>query len=203
MLQGGTSMVRSSLPRLVLLSLVLALGACRSRADGEFASSTTITSARPLDDAQIAEAERAAIAELVDESELARRRATDPGVKSFALELSSDYQVALDRAIVVRHSLGLDQTRSAISQDVADDTNAKMQLLRVERAMTFDRAYLDAAIDVHEGILSLIRSTLLPATLTGRLRESLLALDRTASFHLAQAEQLRGGLAAATPAPPP
>jgi predicted outer membrane protein len=180
-----------------LLSLLGVVAACHPPTPAEcVAASTTLTSAHPLDDGQEAEILRAALAELVDQADLAAQRASEPRVTKLALELSRDYHSRLAGLIDLRRALDLRLTRTPVSQDISDDSRAKMHVLMVERQANFDVAYVDSEIDVQRAVLRLIDSTLLPNVEDARLRDSLLGLRRVVALHAEQAENVQAAMVA-------
>lgn len=176
---------------LVALPLVvLSLPGCGRGDTPLVVASTTLTSATMMDDAQIAEVARAALAELADQADLVRRRAATPALRDFSLDTVTDYRGLLQRETELRHVLGLVPTRSAVSQDIADDARAKRQVLVVEAPVDFDVAAIQTQTATLAAAVNLVDTSLLPGVQDPRLRAMLLDLRRSVAFHLEDARRL-------------
>lgn len=153
------------------------------------------SSGPPLTDAQIAGITKAANATEVDQAKLAHAKAKHQKTKEFA-ELMIAHHQAAEQA---QAKLGISAADSQIVTQLDVDAASTMSKLKAA-AGDFDRAYIDAQVEAHRSLLSLIDDQLLPNAKNPELRGYLEDIRTKAKMHLKKAEDTQQELAGASSA---
>jgi len=150
-------------------------------------SSASNGESKALDDAQIAAIADAANSAEVEQGKLARARASDSRVRTFATMMVEHHGEALRD----QQALSVGKQDNADSRRLSDEANAALQSLQLKSGTDFDRAYIQLQCDEHRKVLNTLDEKLLPAAKDPALKVYLENLKPKVEAHLAQAERLQ------------
>jgi putative membrane protein len=100
----------------------------------------------------IEKASRGGIAE-VEASQLAANKATNAGVRDFALMLVKDHSAANKKLAAIAKSKGMEKPIT-----VSDDQKATLKALQAAEGARFDQAYMAQMVKSHEESVQLLKS---------------------------------------------
>lgn len=156
----------------------------------------------PLSDAEIVAVTKAANDGEIEHGKLAKTMAKDKKVKAFAAMMVKDHTDANKRHEKLAKKAALTPTDSDLSKRLVDDAKAKAETLKgTEKGAAFDKAYIDAQVEMHTAVLSAIDTQLLPGAQNEELKAELTATRAKVEEHLNQAKEIQAGLAPAAAAP--
>ena len=148
----------------------------------------------PTPDSDIAMVMRVANLGEVREGELARTKTTNTAVHDFAVMMVTEHTAQNNKA----------EAQMAIADVVSSDTDQSRQLdaesgataerLRQLEGPAFDRAYIDREVNVHQSLIALIDSKLMPTAKKKVVKDQLTELRKLADAHLTRAKQIQGSL---------
>jgi len=151
------------------------------------ASASDSSTAGPLTDAQIAGITKAANGSEIDQAKLAHAKAKKRKTKEFA-ELMISHHQAAEQA---QAKLGIREANSPIVTQLDIEAASTMSKLNAASNSDFDRTYIDAQVDAHRNLLSLIDNQLLPNAKGAGLRAYLEQMKTKVEMHLKKAEDTR------------
>lgn len=96
----------------------------------------------------------------VQEGQLAQQRATSSAARGFGDRMVRDHSQALDDLQQAMKRDHIDAQESAISRQMTQGEQQRMQRLRDAQGSDFDRAYIDAQVSEHEKGVALIDANL-------------------------------------------
>jgi putative membrane protein len=142
------------------------------------------------------------ITELVDRGELeqanmAAERASDAQVKNFAAHMLAQHTKSQQLGKELINAEGLAPAGSLVAQALAQQASETLEDLRDADAASFDAKYMNAQIDEHQHVSSLLDETLIPRAASGELRARLEETRAMVQSHLEEARHIREGMASA------
>jgi len=146
-----------------------------------------------LDDSQIAAITDAANSAELTQGQLAKSKASDARVRSFAT-MMVDHHGEAKRD---QQALGVEKRDNTESQRLSAEANAALQSLQQKSGAEFDRAYIQLQCEEHRKVLDTIEQKLLPAAKDPGLKAYLQQLKPRVEAHLAEAERLQKDLGSA------
>ena len=79
---------------------------------------------------------------------------------------------------------------SPLSRQLDADSGAASERMRALAGRAFDRAYIERQIQVHQNVLNLIDTKLMPAAKKKIVKDQLTAMRKTVQDHLARAQRV-------------
>ena len=151
------------------------------------ASASDSSTVGPLNDAQIAGITKAANGSEIDQAKLAHAKAKKRKTREFA-ELMISHHQAAEQA---QAKLSIREANSPIVTQLDIEAASTMSKLNAASNSDFDRTYIDAQVDAHRNLLSLIDNQLLPNAKGAGLRAYLEQMKTKVEMHLKKAEDTR------------
>ena len=147
-----------------------------------------------LTDPQIAMIMRVANLSEVREGELAREKSGNLSVRDFGAMMATEHTSQNNKAESDLSRADINSEDTLLSRQLDADSGAATDRLRAMSGTAFDRAYIDRQVDVHQHVLGLIDSTLMPHARKKVLRDALTDLRKLVDTHLARAKQIQASL---------
>jgi putative membrane protein len=133
----------------------------------------------------------------IEAGELARTRASDPEVRSFAERMVTDHTGVNEAATELVTRLGVTPETSATSEQLRAGGEENLRALRDLSGAAFDRAYIDQEVAYHQSVLDAINGTLIPNATNDELRALLEQGAAAVGAHLEHARQLQASMGGA------
>lgn len=141
-------------------------------------------------DPEVAMVMRVANLAEVREGELAREKAAEPAVRDFATMMVNDHSTASSKTEAELSKREIVSEDSPLSRQLDAESGAATDRLRGLTGRAFDRAYIDRQVQVHQNLLNLIDTKLMPVTKKKVVKEQLTAMRKAVQEHLAKAQQV-------------
>ncbi len=177
----------------VVLAITVAMAACvQENAGDEAAPADTAAAApgaqpapaaSPLSDAQIAHIATTANTADIENGNLAKDKAQNAEVKSFANLMISDHTAANQQAQQLAQQAGLTPADNPTSQQMMADHQAVKQRLQALSGAQFDSAYIAHEVQFHQQVLDALDQTLIPNAQNAELRNLLTQVRATVEAH--------------------
>ncbi len=149
----------------------------------------------PLTDGEIAAITKAVNDGELEHAKIAKSRAKDKRVKEFAKMMTKDHGDANKREDALSKRASITAIDNEASRKISDDAKARTETLNsAAKGAEFDRAYIDAQVQVHTMVLDMITNQMLPAAQNPELKVELEALRGTIEAHLVQAKDIQTAL---------
>ena len=150
----------------------------------------------PLADGEIATVTQAVNDGEIEHAKLAKTMAKDKQVKAFAAMMTKDHTAANKRQAALVKKAKIEPKDSDLSKRLTDDAMARAETLKgTEKGAAFDKAYIDAQVEMHTAVLSAIDTQLMPGVQSPELKSELEATRTTIEGHLNQAKEIQTALA--------
>lgn len=130
----------------------------------------------------------------VREGALAREKGAEPSVRDFATMMVNEHTLANSRAESELMRVDIVSVDTMLSRQLDADSGAAADRLRLLSGHSFDRAYMDRQIQVHQDVLNLIDKRLAPLAKKKVVKEQLTAMRATVEQHLSRAKQIAAAL---------
>ena len=147
-----------------------------------------------LDDKKILNIVHSANVGEIDAGKLAGSRARDERVKKFAAMMVEHHTDADKKGDDTAKQLKVELTPSPASQELDKSNATDAAKLKAAPAGDFDRAYIDAQVQGHTKVLSMIDSQLIPNAKAPAVQKLLRDVRPTVASHLDQAKSLKASL---------
>ena len=132
----------------------------------------------------------------VDAGNLARDRAQNAEVKSFAAKMVSDHTGSNQQASELAQRLGVTPADNATSQSLSSAASSTLESLRGKSGAEFDRAYIANEVAFHQQVLDALDQTLIPGAQNAELKTLLQQTRPVIAGHLDMAKRIQGSLPA-------
>lgn len=142
-------------------------------------------------DAQIAAIVLAANTADIKNGELAKDRATNPDVRTFAERMVTDHTASNQQAKDLASRLNLSPEENATSRQIAQGGDQTHDQLSKLQGAAFDRAYIDHEVEFHTTVIDALDKTLLPNTQNAQLKTLLEQSRPVFVSHLDRAKQIQ------------
>ncbi len=157
---------------------------------GEMASDASM-----LSDEQIAAISDAANRAEIEQATVAKAKARDARVTSFAQMMIDHHgQAKRDQANLMSR-LSMTPAESSRSQQLRVDSQNALTALNEAKGADFDKMYIDAQVDAHQKVLSALDNELIPNADNADLKKLLQGLRPRVESHLSLARDLQQALA--------
>jgi putative membrane protein len=150
-----------------------------------------------LSDPQIATVALTAHQIDIERGKLAQKKAASPEVKQFATQMVTDHGQGQTEVLGLAKKLKVKTEESDVTKALKSEAADKMLLLRGLTGAAFDKAYVDAEVAYHEGVLGAIDQALIPGARNAELKTALQNVRPTIAGHLQHAKGLQTMLAGA------
>lgn len=178
--------------------LVVACADADSDDAGEATTDATQTPTPPppaaMTDGQIAMIAMTANSADSAHGEHAKTAATNAEVKAFAQRMITDHGGLNKQAADLAAKTGLVPEESDDSRGLKSDADAKMQELMGKTGADFDKAYIDAEVDMHQKVLDALDQKLIPGATNAELKTLLQTARAGVASHLESAKAIQGKL---------
>ena len=129
----------------------------------------------------------------IDQANAALGKATNGDVRAFAQMMVTDHTNAANTARDVFARNGITPADNATTNDLKTNGQRSTMNLNAYSGASFDRAYMQAQVDMHQWLLTNLDSLLIPSA-RGDLRNFLETTRGTVSSHLDKAREILGRL---------
>jgi len=187
---------------LALFIVTLALSSCAKRTDETTTTSTTTTpettqttSAAPSD-AEIAATVVAANDTDIENGKLALEKSKNADVKQFANEMIAAHTQLNQQGSALLTKLGVTPADNPTSTSIKTGGESSRATLKGLSGADFDKAYVNAEVDMHQSVLDQLDNTLIPSAQNAELKSLLEQARPTISAHLDHAKSLKTKLGA-------
>lgn len=150
--------------------------------------------AAQLSDSQIATVMAAANAGEVEHGQIAQNKGQSMEVRNFAQMMIMMHSAANERLTGVMQAAGLTSTPSMVSQTLQAEAQAISMQLGSAQPAAFDATYAQVQVTVHERVLQLLDTVLIPQADSAALKNDLQTSRAEVNMHLTMAKQLRASL---------
>lgn len=141
-------------------------------------------------DADIAAVLLAANKAVIEQSQLAVRKARVPSVRSFARTMITEHSQALQNLNALFRRLRIVPRHNAVSAEVSTEGNSLTLSLQNQPQERFDRAYMEAELKGHQDAMNLFDTQLVPRAQNPELRAQLLKIRAELEHHATAAQQI-------------
>lgn len=187
---------------LALCILTLAVSSCAKRTDETTTSSTTTTpettqtAAATPSDAEIAATVVAANDTDIENGKLALEKSKNADVKQFANEMIAAHTQLNQQGSALLTKLGVTPADNPTSTSIKTGGESSRATLKGLSGADFDKAYVNAEVDLHQSVLDQLDNTLIPSAQNAELKSLLEQARPTISAHLDHAKSLKTKLGA-------
>jgi putative membrane protein len=150
-----------------------------------------------LSDPQIATVALTAHQIDIERGKLAQKKATSPEVKQFADQMVNDHSQGQTEVLALAKKLNVKTEESDVTKGLKAEAADKMLLLKALGGAAFDKAYVDAEVAYHQGVVDAIDKALIPGARNAELKAALQNTRPTIAGHLQHAKNLQTLLAGA------
>jgi putative membrane protein len=172
------SRVPRALAVLAFTAVLPALSACDENSDGAMSDAEVVAVAMALNSGEVMT------------SEPAQTRASSQAVRNFAAMMITDHTAANQRLT----ALGITPQPNLLSQQLTQAATQLTQSLSTLTGAAFDRAYMDAQLQLHQTALTLLEEELIPEAEAAALRAELELMRTSVIAHLDMATNIRAQL---------
>jgi putative membrane protein len=129
----------------------------------------------------------------IDQANAALSKATNADVRAFAQMMVTDHTNAASKANDVFSRNGITPADNSTTSELKTNGQRSTMNLNAYSGAAFDRAYMQAQVDMHSWLLTNLDSLLIPSA-RGDLRTLLESTRGTVSSHLDKAREILGRL---------
>jgi putative membrane protein len=126
----------------------------------------------------------------VDQGMIAVNKAQSSDVRDFGQMMVDMHSAAAARQTTLAASANVMPVSSAVSDQLRDNSSMIVMQLNDADTASFDKTYMQSQVDVHQKVLSLIDTVLLPSVQNDKLRAELTTMRGDVESHLSQATDL-------------
>lgn len=127
----------------------------------------------------------------IEAGKKAQAKAGNPEVRKYAQLMVADHEKATQATAAVAKSVKTSTITSEYSRSLKKENNQAMRKMKKLQGNAFDQAYMDSQIQMHQKVLQLIDSTLLPSARNPQVKALVTDIRPVIDSHLQQAKQIR------------
>lgn len=164
---------------------------------GMTTSTTTTTNTgayTTLSDAQIVDVVKTANKGEIDTSKHAKKHAKNKEVQNFAKMMINHHEKSDKEAKKLSSKIKVKPETNDLSHSLEASVKDKMSSMKDLKGADYDKAYIQAQIDLHQTVLSSIEQSLLPSAKNAELKAMLEKTRTTVSGHLDEAKLINSQL---------
>src|SRR4051812_24168400 len=147
-----------------------------------------------IDDGQIANIMQTVDSAEMEAAKYAQLHATNSEVKAFARQMSVDHRESEKKESAALKASGISPVANQTSTALHTEAQQKLKQLTTLKGKDFDKAYVEAQLDMHRKALDTIDSQLLPNAKSDALKTYIKNVRPKIEAHLRQAETLNDKL---------
>jgi len=188
---------------LALFILTIAVSSCAKRTDETTTTSTTSTPVESTtttgptpSDAEIAATVTAANDTDIENAKLALEKSANADVKQFANEMIAAHTQLNQQGSALLSKLNVTPADNPTSTSIKTGGESTRATLKGLSGADFDKAYVNAEVDMHQSVLDQLDNTLIPSAQNAELKSLLEQARPTISAHLDHAKSLKTKLGA-------
>jgi putative membrane protein len=155
-----------------------------------------IVHAQAPNDAQIASIVVTANQVDIDAGNLAKAKATNADVKSFAQQMVTDHSGVNKQATELVTKLKVTPEDNPTSQSLKSGGEKNVASLKGLTGAAFDKAYIDHEVTYHQQVLDAIDKTLIPNAKNAELKALIVKVRPAFAAHLEHAKRIQSSLGA-------
>lgn len=188
------------------IATLLVLSSCAKKNEETMTSSTTnntpveSTTTAPAtgapNDAEIAATVTAANDTDIENGQLALSKSKDASVKAFAREMVAAHTQLNEQGKALLSKLNVSPSDNPTSTSIRSGGESTRATLKGLNGAEFDKAYVNAEVDLHQSVLDQLDNTLIPSAQNAELKDMLQKARPTIAEHLDHAKQLKSKLGA-------
>ena len=148
------------------------------------------TDAPQFNDPEVAMVMRAANMSEVREGQIAREKAAEPAVRDFASMMVTEHNAANNASEAAFFKIDLVSADSPLSRQLDAESGASADALRGLTGRDFDRAYMKRQVEVHQKLLNIIDTQLLPNAHKKQVKEQVNLMRTAVQTHLTKAQSI-------------
>lgn len=126
----------------------------------------------------------------IETSQPAVQKAASSDVRAFAQQMIADHTASNTRLA----ALGIANGDSDLEEQLRSSAARTTEVLQQYEGAAFDRAYMDAQIQMHQYVLTSLDNTLIPSATSSALRTELEQTRTSVAAHLERARAIREAL---------
>jgi putative membrane protein len=181
------------------IAMLATIGCAKAETEDEAAMQDTAAQAAPAPAAGPSDAEIAHIVVTantidIDAGQLAKGKATNKEVVSFADKMITDHTGVNKLASDLAGRLNLTPADNATSQSLKSAADEAVQSLQAKSGADFDRAYMEREVAFHQQVLDALDQTLIPGAQNAELKALLEQTRPAIAGHLEMARALQSKL---------
>lgn len=130
----------------------------------------------------------------IAQGQVASQRASSADVRAFGQMMVTDHTNALQKGQQVFASRGITPADNSTVMDLRSGSQRTVAALNQHTGASFDRAYMQAQVDMHQWLLTNLDSLLIPSARSADVRALLTDQRASVAVHLDRARQILQGL---------
>ena len=185
-----------------LVALALIVSACSSNrnvplagattpATGEDTSTQMADASAPKNDDEIVNMLLTVNTEEMNLAKLGKNQAQDSKVKEFANHMMAMHAKSNDEASMLRKREKIALSESIPSNTLKIVTEDKIEAMRSKKGKEFDRAFIQAQVELHQKALQKLQTSLIPYAQNAQLKAMLEKTKGEVQHHLEMAQNLQ------------
>ena len=177
------------------LLVVTAILLCAAGCSMNSMTSSSMSPAPGITDADIAQILTTANQGEIDQSNAALSKASSADVRAFAQMMVNDHTTALNSLTSLLSSRNITaSTSNDVASTLQSGSRQTISNLNTYNGADFDRQYINAMVDAHQWLLAQLDNSIIPSIRDRRLRDLVQTQRGTVAMHLDRARQIQGTL---------
>lgn len=150
-----------------------------------------------LTDDQIAKITETVNTGEVEQAKIAQKKSKNARVKKYAAHMITQHNKSQKQIQTLTKKAQITPADSPTSQDLSQKSTETVASLESSDATTFDKTYIDAQVQQHESVVTLLDSKLIPNASNAELKARLEETRKLVETHLNEAKEIQSNLASA------
>ncbi len=151
----------------------------------------------PLTDPQITKVTDAVNAGEIAQAKLAQTKAKNASVKQFAKKMVTQHTKAQKEGAKLAASKEMDSAECPLADQLKQKSDQTLESLQAAERAEFDQKYIDAQVQQHQEVLSLLDDKLIPHAQSPELKTKLQETRSMVDQHLTSAKEIQEKLSSA------
>jgi putative membrane protein len=157
-------------------------------------TSLSVAQSTAIDDSEIASILNTVNLGEIKAATNAQSKASNPEVRKYAQLMITDHKNANQSAKTVFKKLKIKPQPGMYSRNLKKENNAAMRKMKKLQGNSFDHAYMESQEMMHQTVLNMIDSTLLPNAKNEEVKTLITNMRPVIDAHLQQAKQIRASM---------
>lgn len=159
-----------------------------------FMSSLAFAQTGAIDDSEIISILKTVNKGEIDAGKRAQAKASSPDVRKYAQLMIADHEKAAQATAAVAKSAKTTTINSEYSRSLKKENDQVMRKMKKLQGNAFDLAYMESQVKMHQQVLQLIDTTMLPSAKNPQVKELVMKIRPVIEGHLQQAKQIHAAL---------